>query len=71
MIFSNCFVSREDDFENYLIERFSEAYPEVVICQPVDFTQLLPLGTEEEVRKLLFFLNYCKSVDFSLQLAYF
>ena len=41
-------------FEPYCkmdIKKFRKKYPDSVICQPIDCTQLLPFGTEEEVRK--------------------
>lgn len=41
-------------FEPYAhmdVKKFREKYPEVTICQPIDCTQLLPFGTEEEIRE--------------------
>ena len=40
-------------FEPYAgmdISKFRKKYPDEVICQPIDCTQLLPYGTKEEVR---------------------
>lgn len=40
-------------FEPYAhmdVKKFRDMYPEVVVCQPIDCTQLLPYGTEEEVK---------------------
>ena len=37
-------------FETYCkmdIKKFREKYPDAVICQPIDCTQLLPFGLEE------------------------
>ncbi|MCL4377123.1 MAG: hypothetical protein M1409_01885 [Actinobacteria bacterium] len=52
--FLNIGVDAIDPFEPYCkmeVKKFRETYPEVVICQPLDCTQLLPFGTEEEVKK--------------------
>ena len=41
-------------FEPYAgmeVKKFRELYPEIVIAQPIDCTQLLPFGTEDQVRK--------------------
>lgn len=41
-------------FESYAhmdIKKFRQLYPETVICQPIDCTQLLPYGSEEEVKE--------------------
>lgn len=49
-------IDAVDPFEPYCkmdVRNFRETYPEAVICQPVDCTQLLPFGTEEEVRKVV------------------
>jgi hypothetical protein len=43
-----------DPFEPYCnmdVKKFREMYPDIVICQPIDCTQLLPYGTEEEIRE--------------------
>jgi len=41
-------------FEPYAhmeVKKFREIYPEIVICQPIDCTQLLPFGSEEEIKQ--------------------
>ena len=46
-------VDAIDPFEPYAgmdVKKFREEYPDTVICQPIDCTQLLPYGTQEEVR---------------------
>ncbi|MBM3706612.1 MAG: hypothetical protein FJW66_08825 [Actinobacteria bacterium] len=43
-----------DPFEPYClmdIKKFRQQFPETVVCQPVDCTQLLPYGTEEQVKE--------------------
>jgi hypothetical protein len=43
-----------DPFEPYCamdVKAFRQQYPETVICQPIDCTQLLPYGTEEQVSR--------------------
>jgi len=40
-------------FETYAhmdVKKFRELYPDIVICQPIDCTQLLPYGIEEEIK---------------------
>ena len=40
-------------FEPYCgmdIKKFRTSYPDAVVCQPIDCTQLLPFGSEEEVK---------------------
>ena len=32
------------------VKKFREMYKDIVICQPIDCTQLLPYGTEEKVK---------------------
>ncbi len=42
-----------DPFEPYCdmdVKRFREMYNDTVICQPIDCTQLLPYGSEEEIK---------------------
>jgi len=51
--FINAGVDAIDPFEPYCkmnVKKFREEYPDVVICQPIDCTQLLPFGSENEVR---------------------
>ncbi|MHB1347607.1 MAG: uroporphyrinogen decarboxylase family protein [Candidatus Humimicrobiaceae bacterium] len=46
-------IDAVDPFEPYCsmdVKKFREEYPEKVICQPVDCTQLLPFGTVEAVK---------------------
>lgn len=49
-------IDAVDPFEPYCrmdVKKFREDYPETVICQPVDCTQLLPFGEEEEIRRVV------------------
>ena len=49
----NMGVDAVDPFEPYAgmeVRKFREQYSDIVICQPIDCTQLLPYGSEEEVK---------------------
>ncbi len=43
-----------DPFEPYCkmnVAKFRKIFPEIIICQPIDCTQLLAFGTEDDVKK--------------------
>ena len=51
--FINIGTDAVDPFEPYCdmdVKRFREMYDNTVICQPIDCTQLLPYGSEEEIK---------------------
>ena len=57
-------IDAVDPFEPYCkmdVKKFREEFPDIVICQPVDCTQLLPFGTEEEVKAVV--LKAIKDAD--------